>query len=124
MTVYLSQGDYPEFYCEYCAPDDAGFWPCPEEVDSPVHCPGCGCLLDIGLTSEGVQYVLEAGEEEMRVEQHTIPKKGTAEEDETFSHYHGSEHKQIVLDWLEPLTYYNLDDADIKRLELILDRLE
>lgn len=118
MSSYLS-ADCQDWFCESCAPSDAGRWPCPDETDSPVHCADCGCYLAHPLTSHGVQYVLEQAESECRrpigERERIMPLRGTAED--TLTWYHGSPHKAIVLDWLDHVADYGLDSKDSARLE-------
>ena len=58
--------DYPyidvegcETYCETCAPNGAQPDVNNSEWDYPIHCAECETLIDVPLTSDGVQYVIE-----------------------------------------------------------------
>jgi len=60
MTPYYDT-ENDAVYCELCAPDHA----VPEsqaEADYPQHCgnPDCETLLDVSLTDDGEQYVIDA----------------------------------------------------------------
>lgn len=48
-------GDYADYARDNDEP--VGHW---HETDAPVHCEGCGALLETTLTRDGVAYVLEA----------------------------------------------------------------
>lgn len=125
MDAYL-EPEGSEFYCEDCAPKGAECYSDGGgEADCPQHCANCGVPLENPLTSDGVQYVLEAAEEECarheEERERIMPLKGTGEEQMTY--YHGSPHKAIVLDWLEQIRWYNLSLKDKERLERCLDIL-
>lgn len=122
MNKYLS-ADGTEWYCESCAPDDAGHWPCGDERDCPEHCAGCGRYLDHPLTSHGVEYVLEQAEEEARrplaERQRIMPAKGTGEDTESFRYWFGSPHCAIVDEWLADLQWYGLPAKQRQKIEAL-----
>ena len=82
-------------YCHDCAPDIE-----PEamgqETDSPLHCENCHVLLEHSLTSDGVQYVIDALIDAIRSKEATDVEK----------------------EWAEMLTWYGLDKKD----KAVLDR--
>lgn len=108
-------------YCEQCAPDGADAEGTPE-VDAPIHCAECGEPLDCTLTPEGVDYVLDHMRDSLRESResrnHIIPMLGTAEE--SLVYYHGSRHIEIVRDWAEVISWYNLPERDIKFVDKFL----
>ena len=96
------------------------------ESDCPQNCAGCHRFLGNPLTSEGVEYVLEALESEasdLEAANRIMPAKGTAEDSPDFAYWHGSPHKAIVLEWAEDLDFYGLTEDQEQRLEAARSKL-
>lgn len=117
MDAYICDGT---LYCEDCAPDAAESYPDGGgESDSPQHCDNCLVPLDNPLTQYGIEYVLVALENETK-----NPDREKAHENYNGTYYHGSPHKQIVLDWASQLSYYFLTKEEEERLSNALEALE
>lgn len=94
------------------------------ESDGPQNCGNCHVWLENPLTSHGVEQVLEMADDEIArgPEEYNriMPAKGTGEDTENFSRWHGQPHKAIVLEWLEDLTNYGLSGEQADRLDRAL----
>lgn len=108
--------DYPSYL------EDAG------ECDSPFHCGDCGEPLDYSLTEQGVKYVLESVRESLEEAtthgrsgtwDRIMPAKGTGEESLTY--WHGSRHVEIVRQWAEDVSNYNLEPDEKAIVDLFLE---
>lgn len=104
---YACQGD---LYCEYCAPDidpETGEEPCPvnmfgsHETDSPSHCGACGRPIDCDLTSEGVEYVLDAIREDLQDLSQRSHTFGTMGAESDLTYYCGGPAYSILVDWCD-----------------------
>lgn len=111
--------DYPAHY------SDVG------ETDCPQHCGDCGCPLDYSLTSDGVEYVLNAIHEsiEEALEKgrastwdRIMPMPGTGEVSQTY--YAGCRHVEIMRDWSKHIADYGLDREDKALVDLFLQLSE
>ena len=115
-----------EEWCEDClpVPESAADYDSGEQ-DTPANCAGCGQPLDYSLTSEGVDYVLDAIIETMEcgLDKHVIPLAGTAVK-EVLSYYRGSPHYEIVRDWAKELQNHTLDRKDSLIVQCYLDECE
>ena len=58
-TAYVTEGG--DIFCEHCAPDNSEMHQ--GEADCPYHCEECEAYLDISLTSDGIDYVLNRFED-------------------------------------------------------------
>lgn len=97
--MFLFNGSY---YCEDHAPIDSQ--DCSDsEVDCPQHCAECDYPLDYSLTSDGVQYVLEAIRESLKVGRKA---RNTIHDVYQGGWYAGSRHCEIVREWAEKLKWY------------------
>lgn len=110
-----------EYHCEFCARDWEEKIDSENFVDSPLNCAHCHCPLDYSLTPDGIEYVLDAMRESLRV--------GKTERDKIHdcyngTYYEGSRHCEIVRDWAEHLRWYGLDNRTERFIELYLSRTE
>jgi len=111
-------------YCDDCLPVD----PNHENVDydygeqdCPANCCVCHRPLGYSLTTDGVEYVLEAIQESLdrpAEERNKIHKcyDGTW--------YEGSRHVEIVRDWAKDLKWYFLTDEQEELVDKFLEETE
>lgn len=107
-----------EIFCEDCAPNNAesiGDWP--SESDCPESCCMCLKAVPYTLTSEGVQYVLEAIRESLKAGRKKRNRVLDCYKDTWFE---GSRHCEIVREWAEDLKWYGLESKDEKLVEKYL----
>jgi hypothetical protein len=118
MTAYMGDG---ELICEHCAvdmtDDDVVF----DEngSDSPSHCAYCHSPLldDVGLSAEGVKYVLETVRRDL--------KAGTSDTGWRWTHgfYLGMGRNAVCREWAEHVLSafrFSLSKRDRRTLELYL----
>lgn len=131
-----SQGLKPEDTRDECSFDSDDYPKGPfsnggGESDSPAHCGACGVPLENDLTSDGVEYVLGAIRESLEeaVEKgrtiawdRIMPLKGTGEESQTY--WHGSRHVDIVREWANQISNYNLEKDESTLVSLFLELSE
>ena len=117
MDAYI-EPEGAELLCEDCCSEDASSYPDGGgESDCPEHCAVCHVPLENTLTSDGVEYVLEAIRGSLRdgrVARDTVHAcyKGT--------YYEGSRHCEIVRDWAEQLSGYRLEDRQAHFVDVYL----
>jgi hypothetical protein len=111
-------------YCEYCLPVDEDS---PEvdydsgEQDSPAHCCVCHQPLEYSLTSDGIEYVLEALREELAK---PAEERNKVHECYNGTHYEGCRHVEITRDWAEHIKWYGLAQEDQELVEKFLEETE
>jgi len=101
-----------ELLCEDCAP--AGAEGYPEgggEADSPAHCAVCHQPFDNPLTSDGVEYVLEANRDSIGDAADWDTVKYSDESNPDY-YYEGSPRYAVVRDWAKQLRSYDLSKWD------------
>ena len=117
MDTYMTETDT---FCEDCAPEGAECIGSDREADYPDHCENCGVPLENSLTSEGVDYVIEQAKEKalevFRGQNHTIGKE--------LPWYEGCKHSRIVLDWLQQIARYGLEEPQDRQVDKLTVYLE
>lgn len=104
----LGYESYGNIYCPSCA-EKRGITATAtpvffEEWDHPLHCEVCREFLDVPLTEDGVQYVIE------KLKAHLTTGAGQFE---------------VLYDWALSLTWYGgLDQADQEVIERFLELLK
>lgn len=122
MTCYLCDG---ELVCEKCAVDVTDDEiAIPGESDSPEHCSYCHVPLfeDFGLTSEGVEYVLESIRDDLRASanEEQLQRRQTWKWEHGY--YVGMGFYAVGRDWAEYVldNHHGLNKRDKRTLELFL----
>ena len=98
-----------EIYCDDCAPDGAEDIGDGGESDYPQNCAHCHEPLGNPLTTDGVQYVLEAIADSLRDGRQA---RNTVHDCYKGTWYEGSRHCEIVRDWSRELQAYCLAAAE------------
>jgi len=131
MTVYMGEA---EWLCEDCgiaqglseedSYADAG------EADCPQHCAVCHVPLDYSLTTDGVNYVIEALQEQLDAWERS-PSEAMARWKTVHDHYKGTWYEGspwivITRDWAKELTWYGLRGSkrageEVHRVRWIVD---
>lgn len=110
-----------EVFCEDCAPEDAEY-DCSGESDCPENCSICHQPLDYSLTSEGIQYVLQAIKESLNTPEE---ERNKVHECYDGTYYEGSRHVEIVRDWAKDLKWYGgLTNEEEELIEKFLEETE
>lgn len=125
MTVYMGNA---ELLCEDCGIaqglSEEDSYPDAGEADSPQHCAVCHIPLDYSLTDYGVNYVIEALQEQLDAWEES-PSKAMAEWKAVHgvykgTWYEGSPWVEIAREWAENLKWYGLDSDDMNIVDTFL----